>query len=234
VIRLAVVLVVATGCGAPRMLLDLPVPGFEPAVVATPGGDEARPVMAVLHGSYGRPEWICEAFAKVTLEREWVVCPRGVRRPDPAPNGPRWTQGKLTRTLAELDASLAAARRQFGDQMGRRARILAGFSLGAAHAARLGLKYPARFNTLLLHEGGRGLWTRRNARRFADGGGRAVVFGCGSQRCQTRAEKACAALTRAGVYCAAFVDVAVGHSYNPPFTRLGRRLYEAVLLSLAR
>src|SRR5262245_9947598 len=57
--------------------------GFGRAVVSLPlGSTGKRPVVIAAHGNYDRPEWQCEVWRGIVRNRGFVLCPRGVPRPD--------------------------------------------------------------------------------------------------------------------------------------------------------
>lgn len=216
----------APGPGAPlRRMLVLPVPGYGDARIVTPATTRPVPLVVAVHGSWDRPEWICEQVDKAVRGRAWVLCIRGVRRPEEPADGPRWTLGKPTATLAEIEAAVRALKAKAQPWIRDGPWVLAGFSKGAYQAGVLAAREPTRFPRLLLHEGGQSSLTGRRLRRFAAHGGARVAYGCGTRGCVAASERACRALRRRSVACRVMTDLRVGHSYNPPFEDMGSELF---------
>src|SRR5258706_8517251 len=63
----------------PTRVLDLPVPGFEPAVVVAPESEQALPLVIASHGAGGDAIWQCQHWANIVRGRAFVLCPRGKR-----------------------------------------------------------------------------------------------------------------------------------------------------------
>src|SRR5205823_5127523 len=64
-------------------LVSLAVPGFSNAIVSVPiGTKRPMPLLLATHGNYDRPEWQCETWRQIIGDAGFVLCPRGVRRPD--------------------------------------------------------------------------------------------------------------------------------------------------------
>lgn len=212
--RVALILCLARPASAAPVAL--PVPGFRPAVVVPPAGAGRRPVVVALHGNFDRPGWNCDVLPRLVEGRAWLVCIRGNPRKDTPPKWDRWTYGARSRVMAEIDAALAALKARHPDRVDDRAPLLAGFSLGAIYAARFAVASPRRFPRLYLVEGSHKVWTARNLRRFARGGGKWVVFGCGRKGCGAWSRRLCKSFVRQGVSCAEETVPDLGHSYTEP------------------
>ncbi|MBX3131085.1 MAG: hypothetical protein KF718_30475 [Polyangiaceae bacterium] len=176
-------------------LVELQVPEHAPAQVAVPlGSIEPRPVVIALHGGSDRPEWQCGTWAGVTAGAPFIVCPTGV----PAPTPGRYTFAALDRTEREVRAALDAAKRRWGWRIAGRSVVLAGYGLGAEHAALLQRREPAFFSSLVLIDGGAASWNPTVAAAFVHRGGRRVWFGCTRAECEPVVERAKLFTVRAG------------------------------------
>lgn len=212
----------------PRTMYDLLVPGHGDAKFVAPTASGPQPLIVFVHGSWDRPEWLCEMMDRTLRGEAWLLCLRGTLRPELPPDGPRWTVGKPEQTLAELDAAEAALRARFGDRMTPGIAALGGFSKGAWHVVALAQGAPARFPAILLMEGGHGALKGSAARTLGKSGVR-VALACGTASCARTATARCQALNKAGAVCLDAVDLAVGHAYNPPFEVMGATLFRWLL-----
>jgi len=209
------------------LFTNLTVPGFPDAVVALPNGARTpRPVLIVIHGSGDRPDWNCDAWRHITSDYGFVLCPRGEYVPKESGRGDdrRYTHTGGAYLRLHLDAALTALAARFAGYVDVDRPLVAGFSLGAAQIAGVAIGDPTRFPRVADIEGGHNAWTAASARLFASGGGRRVLFGCGSSWCLPAAEAAVARLENGGVD-ARVVHAAVGHS-------TGRPLQEAIMAEL--
>jgi pimeloyl-ACP methyl ester carboxylesterase len=123
---------------------------------------------------------------------------------------------------AEIEAGVAALRARHPGRVADGPLLIIGFSLGAIIGARLAVETPARLPRLVLVEGAHDVLAPENVRRFARGGGKGVVFGCGSRGCGARARRLCGALQRAGLICAEATAPDLGHTYTGPIPKLVR------------
>src|SRR5262245_18071218 len=75
---------------APSAAVDLPLPGFLPAIAMIPVGTTApRPVVVATHGMGGGPQWVCPLWRDLVGADVFVLCPRGQRvpgQPDDVPS----------------------------------------------------------------------------------------------------------------------------------------------------
>lgn len=212
---------------ADPLFTNLTVPGFPDAVVALPNGATTRrPVLIVVHGSGDRPDWNCDAWRHITGDHGFVLCPRGDYVPRESGKGDdkRYTHRGGAYFRRHVEAALSALATRFADYVDIERPVLAGFSLGATEVASLALGDPARFPRVAELEGGQDVWTDANARAFGAGGGRRVLFGCGSSWCLPAARAATARLQKAGL-ASRIVQANVGHTTDRP-------LQEAIMVEL--
>lgn len=204
----------------PNTRWSMPTPGYGDAIVVAPTTASAAPLIVVLHGSWDRPEWICDVFSQLTRGSAWLLCLRGKLRTESPPDGARWTLGRLADTRQELNIAVDMLRRIAPKRIQPGIALLAGFSKGAGHAQALAAKKPKRFPRVLLVEGGHRLKNRRE--RIA--AKQRIAFGCGTKACHKRASGLCERYRQHNGECQVETDLEYGHSYNPPFHRSGRRL----------
>ncbi len=229
VLALALCLLAGSPRAEPR-LERLKVPGFRDAALGAPRLPGRRPIVVGLHGNFDRPEWFCgEGLARLVDGRAWLLCPRGVPRADAPREWDRWTFTARARVQAEIDAALAALRRAHPDRIADGKPILAGFSLGAIIAARLAVERPASAPLLYLVEGSLEVWDAKAIARYARGGGRAVLFGCGGKGCGAVSRRICAAMARAKLRCASATAPGLGHGYGGPLHAEVRPAFQELL-----
>ena len=203
----------------------LEVPGFHPAEhVAARDGSTPRPVVVILHGNFDRPEWECDAWAPIVAGRAFLLCPRGVPRPD-APGLDRWKYGGRPALVREVAAGRAALTARYPGRVDAGPDLWVGFSLGAIHLSPLARANPDRFVRIILVEGGLEGWTRRAVARFVRGGGRKIGFACGREGCRRRAEGLAAMLDAAGGGGrVAFAPI--GHDFSAPLIAPTRAVFD--------
>ncbi|MBL8741681.1 MAG: hypothetical protein JNK04_11325, partial [Myxococcales bacterium] len=180
----------------------LPVAGFADAVLAVPvGAGDPRPLVIATHGNFDRPEWQCDVWSKILRGRAFVLCPRGIARPDsPAPDDTRFTYRHNRDLEREVDAAWAALRTsRYAPFVAEGPATWAGFSLGAIMGVAIAERRPRDFATLLLVEGGVDRFLDEAARAFAKGGGQRVLFVCAQRGCSGTASARAKALERAGL-----------------------------------
>ena len=198
-------------------LVPLAVAGFRDAVVSVPlGATSPRPVVLALHGNFDRPEWQCDVWRGVTRGRAFVVCPRGIPRPDAPRSLDRWTYGKGTDVRAEVEAALAALRTRFEGYVAANPLLYTGFSLGAIHGVGIVAGDANRYPRAVLVEGGHEGWTAARAKSYAAAGGKRVLFACGQRACKNDAAAAQKRLEREGIEVKVVFGGEVGHTYDGP------------------
>lgn len=163
---------------ASSWLVDLEVPGFGSAKLAVPlGAVNPRPIVIALHGSADRPEWSCSAFRGITGPAPFVLCPRGVSRRDVP--GDRFTFVSTEQSSGELRASLASLKKRYGAYIAAGPAVIAGFEVGADHAAAIARQEPTFFSRVLLVEPSPDGWSPSQAATFGRAGGQRVLFAFG-------------------------------------------------------
>lgn len=196
-------------------LTTLSVEGFRDAVVSLPlGTSEPVPLYVALHGNFDRPEWQCNVWRDLVGNEAFVLCPRGIPRNDVAQKLDRWTYAAFAMTEAEVLAAVAAVERAYPDRVDATRAALIGFSLGAAHVARLLERHGAEFSRGVLIEGGGRGFSASMARRFAAAGGDAVLFVCAQPVCTSRAQGAKRLLEQNGARARVAYAGNVGHAYD--------------------
>ena len=196
--------------------VDLPVAGFDPAVVAVPReGTAPHGVVIAAHANWDRPSWECDWWKRL-LTRSFILCPRGVLRKDsPSPDDPRFTYKDDKALEAEIAAGLTALEAAFGDRVSVEPPMLwVGLSRGAFLGAQIATRQPARYPTMILVEGGHDPWTHSGAKAFAEGGGKRVLFVCGQGACTHLAKRAAARLEHFGVETRLENVPGMGHGLN--------------------
>lgn len=198
----------------PNRARALDVPGFLPAVLFVPKGTDVRPLVVAAHGAGGAPEWECDYWTRLTLGRAFVLCLRGTRI------NPR--AGFYFRDHhaldAELSAAAAAARRAF-PRIAPTSGIYAGFSQGASMGALIVAKHARELPYVVLIEGFQ-QWNVALGRAFAEHGGQAVLFACGTRECAKTADLSTQALERAGPRARAEHAAGAGHTPAGPVQAL--------------
>jgi hypothetical protein len=202
-------------------LTSLSVPGFPDAVVSVPwDASGPRPVVLVLHGLGDRPETHCEAWRTITHAAAFVLCLRGEEDAErSAPGRRRYTLGGGVALKTHVESALSALSARFGDRVDLARPLLAGFSLGATQAALLAQNAPETFPRVAVVEGGLDVWIGPTIGPFVAGGGRRVLFGCGSSWCTPPARAAAGRIGDGGARSrVAFADV--GHHDVPELQRV--------------
>jgi predicted esterase len=196
--------------------LDLPVPGFESAVVSVPKvGPTRRPLLVAAHGAWDRPEPHCALWQRVVGDRAFILCLRG--QPTVRDSTAAYYYPDHFALAREARAAISALAARYPQQLDPSAAVLAGFSQGAIHGALVIVLHPEVFPRAVLIEGGNGFfdeWSPFAARRFAQAGGERVLFGCGSPSCVRTASRCADYLERHGVETQVVHAKGAGHSYG--------------------
>jgi hypothetical protein len=199
-------------------LIELPIEGEPAAVVSLPIGATARrPVIIASHGNYDRPEWQCQVWREIVGDDAFILCPRGVARPDsPSADDVRFTYESNARLEREIDGGLKALVARFPAHVDGASVLYTGFSLGAIMGVSIASRRPALFPRLVLIEGGHDKWTAAAAKAFSERGGQRVLFVCAQAGCGAAAKSAAARLVKAGLAARVVRAKEVGHRYDGP------------------
>lgn len=191
-------------------IIPLAVPAFEESQVAVPlGATNPRPLIIGVHGMRDRPEWSCGEWRAVT-PYPFILCPHG----QPLPGSAGLTFTNAATTGAEIEAGLTALLARFGSRVAEGPMVYAGFSRGAFMGVPLLVAHPARFPRAVLGEGGQGGWTEDAAKRYAEGGGKRLLFVCTTFTCEAATRPALARLERAGVKARMVSAGNIGHGFD--------------------
>lgn len=209
-------------------MVELAVPGYDPAVVSLPRDTtRPRPLLVAAHGAWDRPEPHCQLWRRVTDANGFVLCPRGQRTNASVPHDRAAYFYRDHFALArEVLAAVDALASRYPTELDKRATVWAGFSQGAIQGALVIALYPELFPRAALVEGGNGFfdeWSPFAARKYANGGGERVLFGCGSVYCVRTAEQCAHYLEGGGVQTLVTHATGAGHSYG---SRMERNLRE--------
>jgi len=196
----------------------LPVPGHPDAWMSLPtGATTKRPVVVVIHGAGDRPDWQCGGWRRATREYPFIVCPRGAYAPgDSTKDDVRYTHGGGPALVAHIDAALDALAAKYPDYADTSQPLLAGFSLGSYEVFHIAVQQPSRFPRVALVEGLTDKLDDASARKFVEGGGLRVLFGCGQRGCSAAAKSAAQRLVTRDRLEARAVFAPVGHTFDPP------------------
>jgi predicted esterase len=209
---------------SPEPIIDISVPGHAEAVVSVPlGATSPRPLIVATHGAGDRAEHHCELWRRIVGDRAFVLCPQG-RRTDarvPPANAGYYYPDHLVLDK-EIKAAIGALRERYGEHLAAEGAIYTGFSQGAIHGAQVIVQNPAVFPRAALVEGGNGFfneWSLFAAKKYQAGGGKRVLFACGSAACVRTAERCAGYLKKAGVEATVVHAEGAGHSYGPAMER---------------
>jgi pimeloyl-ACP methyl ester carboxylesterase len=187
------------------------------------------------HGNYDRPEWQCAVWRDIVGDAAFILCPRGIPRPDsPSAEDIRFTYGSNQALEREIDAGFEALRARFPAYVDDSQPLYTGFSLGAILGVAIAARAPSRYSRMVLIEGGHDKWTPEAARAFARGGGQRVLFVCSGAYCAGGARGAGARLERAGVTTKLVRGPDVGHRYDGPVAAEAQKALPWVLSGDAR
>lgn len=191
----------------------LDVPGFRPAIVATPRDtSRLRPALVAVHGAGDGPQWQCAFWRELLEARAFVLCPTGV----PFGSSPR--EGYFFRNHYELEKEVLAAvdafRSTLGDRLEPGPLVYAGYSQGATMGALMLTAHGDVFPRLILIEGGYSEWNVSIAKKFAQSGGERILFACGIRSCRAKAERSAEWVSKAGLASRVEYAEGAGHTYG--------------------
>ncbi len=194
--------------------IELAVPDFNPAVVSVPlGARTPRPLVIALHGHADRADWQCGTWTGITSAHAFILCPQG-RKSSGSGAAERFTYAGAAETERELRAALKALKGRFGEHLATGPVILAGYSLGASHAARIARQEPSYFSRVVLIEGAYNQWSAGDAAVFAKGGGQKLMMVCAQTACASAAERAVLFTKRARADAELVFPGQLGHVFD--------------------
>ncbi|NUP14182.1 MAG: hypothetical protein HOW73_49745 [Polyangiaceae bacterium] len=198
----------------PFAVLD--VPDHEDAIVSVAKKGARRPLVVATHGNYDRPEWQCEVFRTIVSDSAFVLCPRGIQRPDsPSHDDVRFTYANNRKLEAEIDAARKAFEARYGDRLAPGPAIYAGFSLGAIMGvAILGRTKKGVYDRAVFVEGGYDRIDAKTARALADAGIVKVLIACGQAACLHSSKAKVSVLDKVGISTKAVGVKNAGHAYD--------------------
>jgi predicted esterase len=202
-----------------QAFVELPIPGHEAAVVSVPKvGTGRRPLLVAAHGAWDRPEPHCALWRRLIGRHAFILCLRGQRTLRHVPHSHAAYYYPHHFALArEALAAVEALAARYPEQLDPSAAVFAGFSQGAIHGALVVVLHPKVFPRAVLIEGGNGFfneWSPFAARKFAQGGGKRVLFGCGSPACVRTAARCAGYLERREIETRVLHAKGAGHSYG--------------------
>ena len=119
----------------------------------------------------------------------------------------------------EIDAAVAALLAKYPDYADDGPMLYTGFSQGAIMGASIMVRHPERYPRAVLIEGGSRVWYAANAKTFAEGGGKRLLFACGQWVCNQRSTTAQRGLAKQGVLAEIVFSKGLGHSYGGAMTQ---------------
>jgi pimeloyl-ACP methyl ester carboxylesterase len=159
-----------------------------------------------------QPDWACGEWRGVTDSYPFILCPHGQPISGDASAGLTFTNAALA--AAEIDAGLLALRARFGDRVAEGPLVYAGFSRGAFVGVPILVAHPELFPRAVLGEGGQSAWTADAAKRYAEGGGKRVLFVCTTRACEAATPPAMARLEKVGVAARMVSAGDIGHRFD--------------------
>ena len=205
---------------SPSPFVQLSVPGYADAVVSLPVGATAmRPLVVATHGAGDRGEYHCELWRRIVGDRAFVLCPQGRRTDERVPHADAGYYYPDHFALdKEVKAAIAALHDRYRAHVDPEQAVYTGFSQGAIHGAHVIVLNPEVFPRAALVEGGNGFfneWSAPAARKYREGGGKRILFACGSPACVRTAERCAGYLKKAGMEARVVHAEGAGHSYGP-------------------
>ena len=217
-------------------LVDLPVPGFHPAVLHLPSGAGQKAVVVGAHGAWDRADAFCDLLVALVRGRAFVLCPRG-KRTDARASHESASYFFQTHLVleAEVLAAMGALEAAYPDRVDPTRAVYAGFSQGAIMGAAVLVRNPGRFPRALLIEGayGYGLWTADMGARYRRQGGERVLFVCGGWYCADQARTSAGTIEGRGARTRV-VKGSGGHTYGGDVARAAREAFPWLIEGDAR
>ncbi len=180
-------------------------------------------MLVALHGNFDRPEWQCETWRDITQGYPFILCPRGILRRDVPAKLDRWEYSSMDQTDRELEAGLAALRKQFSQYFAPGSILFTGFSLGAILGVGILKRHPGQYGPVVFSEGGNENWSVATVRKIApidDDAGSThalrMLYACGQTDCVAKSKATSKIIERAGGEARVVSGGNVGHLYDGP------------------
>ncbi len=211
----------------PPVIRSIPFGPDRSAFVVLPRAvDQPSRLLAMLHGVCTPPSYVCGAWKSAAADTGVLVCPTGNTSCGPdGTGGPTWEE-PFSAIDADLEASIASARRAITPRVSRDGEVLLGFSRGAYVAVFLAVRHPGRWPFLILNEAD----VELTVPMLRAAGVRAVALLAGEWGAQLAGErKTVDALVRAGYPARLWVMPKVGHAYSGDIDAIMREALDFVL-----
>ncbi len=188
---------------------------FESAELRLAESLRGAPVFVITHGAGGTAEWHCQHYAMLLGPDCTLLCLKGKRM---FANDP--SRGYYYPNHIELGRELSHARQALLsshlERMDASSIVYVGYSQGATMGVLATAEHGDWFPRMLLVEGGFENWSALLAKKYADSGGRRVLFVCGTERCRKRGALSVALLRQHHVQAQLRVAPGAGHRPDGP------------------
>jgi predicted esterase len=213
----------------PHSPFPLKVKGFHEAAHVAPDkiSKWPKPVIVVLHGTNGRPEWGCNTWKKAGGFYGWILCPRGFPMEG---RDDRWTYHDYGALKAEIEASILALEKKYPNKVSRKGMVLAGFSLGAILIPRLAIMEKGKFSYLFLTEGGDYLLDYPRARILKKQGLKGIVLAVGKEHKRAKVANMVHLFKNLGANAYFLYMKGAGHHYSKDFEKTGKAALKSILI----
>ncbi len=205
----------------PESISSLPIEPFEPAVLRLATGRFRSPLFVITHGAGGNAEWHCDHYAALLGPDGTLVCLRGKRM-----YANDESRGYYYPSHLELGKELRRAREavieRYPERIERSA-VYIRYSQGATMGVLAVADHGDWFPRLLLVEGGFDGWSGALAERYAETGGRRVLFVCGTEHCRRQANASVTLLRQHRIEAQLRVAPGAGHRPDGPVTEQVRQ-----------
>jgi pimeloyl-ACP methyl ester carboxylesterase len=114
----------------------------------------------------------------------------------------------------EIDEALSALRARWPDHVDDGPVVYAGFSLGSFQGVEVVTRAPERTPRVVLIEGGHDPWNESRVRRFAENGGKRVLFVTGQTTNEEHSLRVAHELSDAGVFARVEHVEGAGHVHT--------------------
>jgi predicted esterase len=166
-------------------------------------------------------------WGQIVARRAFVLCPRGVVRPDsPSPRDLAYEYSNTAALKREIEAGVEALGALYEPWIDPGPRLYAGFSQGAIMGVAILREEVSRYPRAVLIEGGFESLHGRAAKAYAEAGGERVLFVCGQWDCWRKSKTRAEQLERLGVRARAQHAEGGGHTYAGRVEEVARDAFE--------